>query len=235
MPTTPVRDRLLLAGAKLLEDSGGEDVSTRAICELAGVQAPTLYHHFGNKQGLLDAVVSHGFRDFLAAQREHGADGGNPVQEIREGWDRHVQFGLEHPMFYAYIYARVGRGTRCGVVSDVEAMLLEALEPAAKQGLLAIAPSDAAAEIMAASSGVIMSLITDPDDEPDLRMSAHVRDAVLDAVTTSERAEDRQEGAASTVASAAVTLASVLDDAPDVLSATETALLRDWLGRLSAR
>ena len=50
------RDRLLLAAAELLE--AGSAVSTRAVCDRAGVQAPTLYHHFGSKQGLIDAVAS---------------------------------------------------------------------------------------------------------------------------------------------------------------------------------
>jgi AcrR family transcriptional regulator len=45
------------------------EVSTRAICERAGVQAPTLYHHFGNKQALLDAVITHGFNRFLAVRK----------------------------------------------------------------------------------------------------------------------------------------------------------------------
>ncbi|MEU1597957.1 TetR/AcrR family transcriptional regulator [Streptomyces sp. NPDC005708] len=234
MQKTPVRDRLLLAGAQLLEASGGGDVSTRAICELAGVQAPTLYHHFGSKQGLLDAVVSHGFRSFLTTQDDSRASS-DPIQQIREGWDRHVQFGLEHPTFYAYIYARVGQGARCGVVTDVEAMLLKALEPAAQQGVLAIEPSDAAAEILAASSGVIMSLITDPEGGPDLRMSAHMRDAVLSAITAGNDAQSEPASAATTVASAAISLASVLDHAPDALSPPEMALLRDWLRRLAAR
>ena len=48
------RDRLLLAAAELLDAADGSEVSTRAICDRAGVQAPTLYHHFGSKQGLLD-------------------------------------------------------------------------------------------------------------------------------------------------------------------------------------
>jgi len=52
-----VVDRLLLAAGQLLHEAKGGNVSTRAICDRAGVQAPTLYHHFGSKQGLLDAVV----------------------------------------------------------------------------------------------------------------------------------------------------------------------------------
>ncbi|MFC4858617.1 TetR/AcrR family transcriptional regulator [Actinophytocola glycyrrhizae] len=59
MTDAPTRDRLLTAATELLTAS--PEVSTRAICERAGVQAPTLYHYFGNKQGLLAAVVEDRF------------------------------------------------------------------------------------------------------------------------------------------------------------------------------
>src|ERR1700686_5725930 len=106
------RDRLLLAAAQLLDEAGGGPVSTRQITERAGVQAPTLYHHFGSKQGLLDAVVSHGFRQFL---RQRRLAGGDPIDDIRQGWDSHVAFGLEFPSAYVHIYGNVKLGVPCGV------------------------------------------------------------------------------------------------------------------------
>jgi AcrR family transcriptional regulator len=229
---TPVRDRLLLAGAQLMEQAGSADVSTRAVCDLAGVQAPTLYHHFGSKEGLLDAVVSHGFRQFLSQGGEQISAPTDPIEVIRQGWDIHVQFGVQHPAFYAYIYGRVERGKRCGVVAEMEAMLLHALEPAARQGRLTVPPADAAAEVLAASSGVILTLITDSADEIDLRLSARVRDAILDSITTGGTNRKRTSVKV-TVASAAIALNSALEDAPPVLSDTEAALLQVWLDRLA--
>src|ERR1700757_661563 len=176
------RDRLLLAGAHLLDRAAGEDISTRAICELAGVQAPTLYHHFDGKQGLLDAVVSHGFRQFLKVRGSLGAGPDDALGVIREGWDRHVLFGLEHPTFYAHVYGHVRPGVPCGVISEVEAMLLDALEPAAGRGQLAVRPEAAAKEILAASTGVILTLIQQPPEERDLALSHRVRDAILASV-----------------------------------------------------
>ena len=51
-----VRTRILETAAGLLAQSADADVSTRAVCDAAGVTAPTLYHHFGDKDGLLAAV-----------------------------------------------------------------------------------------------------------------------------------------------------------------------------------
>ncbi len=228
------RDKLLHAAATLLDQSGGRAVSTRAICELAGVQAPTLYHHFGNKENLFNAVISHGFKEFLAERRE--TPSGDPIADIRDGWDTHVQFGLQYPEFYALIYGSVRPGVPCAVIADVEAMILEALRPAARQGRLRVSPEEAAAHVVAASSGVTLALIQQPAGQADLALSARVRDGVLTAITVgsetpSSDAADRSDA----LAAAAVALGAALGDAaPEAaLSPGETTLLRELLQRLS--
>lgn len=241
-PPSVTRDRILLAAAVLLDGAAetGGTVSTRAICDRAGVQAPTLYHHFGSRQQLLDEVVSHGFREYLdRRQRERGAvddDDADPLDDVREGWDAHVQFGLEHPSFYAMIYGDVQPGVACGVASEVEAMIRTALEPAARAGRLTVAPEQAAAEIVAASSGVTLSLIQQPPAARDATLSHRVREAVLGAATvgTTDTAAGAHPGGAPP-ASAAIALAAAVDAGAtgDALSPGETTLLRELLDRLS--
>jgi AcrR family transcriptional regulator len=207
----------LTAAAELLDAAAGAGVSTRAITERAGVQAPTLYHHFGSTRGLEDAVVTHGFKRFLA-DKEAGGTSSDPIDDIREGWDLHVRYGLENPSFYGLIYGRAIPGKPCGVVAAVEAMILRALEPAARAGRLRVPAEQAAREILAASTGVVLTLITQPGD--DLSLSHEVRDAVLARIVTT----------AGPVAQAAKALDAVLGQSE--LSEAETALMREWLGRL---
>lgn len=174
------RDRLLLAGAELLERAEGSTVSTRAITEKAGVQAPTLYHHFGSKQALLDEVVSHGFRRFLESDPSPADEAGR-ISAVARAWDTHVRFGVKHPGFYAHIYARVEPGYRCGLVAVVEQMLLDALQQT--RSLLTVSPGEAAKMILAASTGVTMTLISELDGDPDWQLSERVRDALLASIT----------------------------------------------------
>jgi len=150
------RDRLLLAAAQLLDEAGGDDVSTRAICDRAGVSAPTLYHHFGNKQGLVDAVLDHGFTRYTAA----GTPGGDtdPIDAVRAGWDAHVRFGLEQPTFYVLLYGRVRPGIPCGVTGPATTMLTGLLDTAARSGRLRVPPAEAAAQILAANVGATLGL-----------------------------------------------------------------------------
>jgi AcrR family transcriptional regulator len=54
----PGRDSLLAAASALFAEFGYDAVTTRQILERAGVEAPSLYHHFGSKLGLYRAVLS---------------------------------------------------------------------------------------------------------------------------------------------------------------------------------
>src|SRR6266704_5120121 len=105
------RERIINAAAALLAESAGEPVSTRAICQAAGIAAPTLYHHFGDKQGLLEAVVAHGFERYLADKRAMPA-AADPLQRLRDGWDLHIEFGRAYPGFYVLMYGAARPGHR---------------------------------------------------------------------------------------------------------------------------
>jgi AcrR family transcriptional regulator len=228
------RDRLLRAAAELLDAAEGGEVSTRAICERAGAQAPTLYHHFGSKQGLVDAVITHGFKQFLAERTENGQDDRDPIADIREGWDLHVRYGLENPSFYTLIYGRARPGQPCAVVSEVEAMILKALQPAARTRRLRIAPVLAARQILAASTGVTLALIAQPPEARDLSLSDQVRDAILDGITTPAGTRPKPDHDDASLASAAIALLGSLGQEPVTLSPGESALLHELLTRLSA-
>src|SRR4029077_257614 len=102
----------------------------------------------------------------------------------------------DHPTFYALLYGRVEPGKPCTVTGPAQAMLVDLLTGAARQGRLKAAPVDAAAQILAANVGVTLSLIAQPPDARDLRLSARVRDVALagvlaDAPGPMERREER--------------------------------------------
>ncbi|RDI35146.1 TetR/AcrR family transcriptional regulator [Lentzea flaviverrucosa] len=213
------RDRLLLAAAEMLD--GGGTVSTRAVCERAGVQAPTLYHHFGSKQGLIDAVLNHGFTQYTAVESS-----GDPLGDLREGWDRHVRFGLEHPSFYGLLYGRAEPGKPCAVTAPAHAALRERFTEAATRGLLKVPADDAAEQVLAANVGVTLTLISQP--EPDFALSERVREAALAGVLRAPTT-----GGAATRASTALTLRALVADDPADLTPGERALLGELLDRLA--
>nr|EJI96425.1 transcriptional regulator, TetR family [Rhodococcus sp. JVH1] len=225
------RDRLLNAAAQLLDEAKGKPVSTRAVCDLAGVQAPTLYHHFGSKQGLFDAVVEYGFGQYIRGTNRRGDD---PVDDLRHGWDDHVRYGLDNPSFYVLLYGRIAPGEPCAVTSVAEAKLLELLTEIARQGRLRVTPAVAAGQFVAANVGMTLHLIAQPEGRADLALSRELRDNVIAGLirpapaVTSEASREVVENAQA--------LADALDaDAGrSGLSAGELLLMREWLDRLVA-
>ncbi|ADM08383.1 transcriptional regulatory protein [Parvularcula bermudensis HTCC2503] len=51
------REALIASALSLVKERGYAALSVSAICKRAGVSAPSLYHHFGDKAGLLLALI----------------------------------------------------------------------------------------------------------------------------------------------------------------------------------
>ena len=219
------KDRLLVAATDLM--SSGKDFSTREVLAAAEVTAPTLYHHFGSKQGLIDAVAQHGFAQYVPKT----APGADAVDAIGDGWDQHVEFGLDHPRFYARLYGNIEPGTPCAVTAPALDMLLLILEPAAAAGRLTVDPTKAAGRILAANVGVTLSLIGQPESQRDPELSTAVRRAVLSSVFVPDPAAPSPDRS---VAAQAVALAAGLRSTDIPLSDGERAMLGELLERVAS-
>ena len=226
--------RLLRAAAELLANSAGAPVSTREITQLAGVSAPTLYHHFGDKEGLFDAVVTAGFEEYVAGERDF-APSGQPLEDIRRMWDNHVQFGLNQPELYLVMFGNIRPESRPAIVADAEALMEEMLNKAAAAGQLSVQPREAARSILAANVGVTLMLIAEAVADRNLDLSTMTRDAMIFAVS-SDQAEQNgaQVSGKSSVVVAAIALNAALQAShSDQLSSSELKLFLEWLHRIS--
>ncbi len=77
------RERLLAAAVRLFGAKGYAATTVRDILRAAGVTAPVLYYHFGNKEGLWRALVREGVAKLGVAQDEAMAAAGSAVDRIR--------------------------------------------------------------------------------------------------------------------------------------------------------
>ncbi len=223
------RERVLIAAADLLAEGGPDAVSTRAVAAAAGVQAPTLYRLFGDKKGLLEAVTAYGFERYLAGKQELAATD-DPVEDLRRGWDLHVEFGLSHPAFYTLMYGAVHPGERPATAAETHQILQAMLERVARTSRLRVPLDTAAQMIHAAAVGVTLTLITSPGGACDATLSTRTRDAILAALTT----ESLGPAGEAPVAAHAVALQAALPAQPDTLTPAEAALLCEWLQRLAS-
>jgi AcrR family transcriptional regulator len=226
------RTKMLHAAERLLNASPDRDITTREVCEAAGVGQPVLYRQFGDKNGLLRALVDHGFDRYLATKRAAVASD-DPVADLRRGWDTHVSFALEHPAVYRLMFSP-GFDTVPDAAGEAMDILRRDLSRCAEAGLLAADVDLAAQAIMAANVGVALSLVTQPDRYANPALSHRVRDAVhRDLLTAEAFAEARARSAG--LESAANQLAALLAAQQDVaLTEAERALLAEWLTALAA-
>jgi AcrR family transcriptional regulator len=233
------RTRILRAAATLLAKAPEADISTRAICDAAGIGAPVLYRQFGDKEGLLSAVVDFGFEQYLASKRAMKPTR-DPVRDLLDGWDNHMAFARENPNFYRLMYSP-GLSTPPAAAREAHSLLLGVLERCAAAGKLTTTPDRAAQMIMSANAGAALSVITRPTIYTDPKFIDQLRDAVVGSVLTDEAraALHRRATKASpntAVAGTAATLAAQLRKTrPEILTAAERALLQQWLAALSER
>jgi AcrR family transcriptional regulator len=228
MDARATRGRIVEAAAELLATGGREAVSTRAVSAAAGVQAPTIYRLFGDKQGLLDAVAGHGVAEYLHAKtvRERDPD---PVADLRRGWDLHVGFGLAHPALYALVFGGPRPGSESPAERQSAAVLAGMIRRIAEAGRLRVSEERAVHLVHSTGRGITLTLIGMAPERRDTALSEFARESVIATVTT--------DGPARTASGigpvpAAVTLRAHLPELT-VLSDAERRLLREWLDRVA--
>jgi len=219
------RAQLVEVAAHLLATKGPDAVTTRSVALAAGVQAPTIYRLFGDKSGLLDAVVEHGFTNYMA--RKHPDADSDPVESLRAGWELHVGFGLANPELFRLMHTAL-RTPESRAAAATGARVLQArVHRVAEAGRLRVTERRAVELIQAAGTGVVLTLINQAGDERDDTLADTAWESVCATILT-----NASIAAITDPAAAAVTLRAALPDLT-TLTAAERALLGDWLDRIA--
>jgi AcrR family transcriptional regulator len=220
-----LRSDIIGAATALLSSEGPGAVTTRAVATGAGVQAPTIYRLFGDKEGLFDAVAEQVFSSYVEAKlgEEHSDD---PVADLRVGWETHIGFGLANPGLFALL-AQPERGARSPAAAAGLDVLRSRVQRVAAAGRLKVGERRAVDMIHAAGTGVVLTLLSSPEEERDPGLSEATYQAVLRSIITDAPVVPPHDRAA-----AASALRTSLDGVP-TLSPAERALLTEWLDRIA--
>jgi AcrR family transcriptional regulator len=218
------RTNLIEVAARLLASGGPEAVTTRSVALAAGVQAPTIYRLFGDKNGLLDAVVEHGLTNYV--DQKHLDPGADPVESLRAGWDLHVGFGLANPALFRLMHTALGTPDGQAAAERGTRVLRERIRRVAAAGRLRVSERRAEELVRAAGTGVVFTLIEQPAGERDEGLPTAAWESVCGVILTGDRPPTGTGPAA-----AAVTLRAALPDLAEFTPA-ERQLLDEWLNRL---
>ena len=223
------RARIVEVAAGLLATAGTAAVTTRAVAEQAGVQAPTIYRLFGDKDGLLDAVTEHVMATHVAAktalEEVAVAADHDPVDELRTSWLAQIDFGLANPAVFRML-SEPGRVRQSPAARSGQRVLESRVHRVATTGRLRVSEARAVGMVQAAGVGVIQVLLTTEPEHRDPGLPESVYDAVLAQILTD--APVHADDGPTAAAVAFRTLAPGLE----ALTAAERELLVEWLDRV---
>ncbi|MRS04084.1 TetR/AcrR family transcriptional regulator [bacterium] len=94
------RATILDQALALFSERGYDAVGVQEICDAAGITKPTLYHYFGSKRGLLEAILELNFSELktrLAVASNYRGDLPFTLQSVAETY---FSFADEYQKFY---------------------------------------------------------------------------------------------------------------------------------------
>ncbi|MDJ0787471.1 MAG: TetR/AcrR family transcriptional regulator [Myxococcota bacterium] len=94
-----MRRQILDATEALLLEAGYDGFSIRKLVVRCGYTAPTIYHHFGDKPGLIDALLEERFR-ILHDQIRRVDTQAAPEDQLRQMGLAVIGFARSHPAHY---------------------------------------------------------------------------------------------------------------------------------------
>ncbi len=225
------RSTVVDVAARLLRDHGPAAVTTRGVAEAAGVQPPTIYRLFGDKDGLLEAVAEHVMAAYVSAKAATvaaaSADDVDPLDDLRAGWRTQIDFGVANPALFRLLSDpdRVADSPAARAGRDV---LAARVHRVAVTGRLRVGERRAVDLVQAGGIGVIQTLLATPPEQRDPGLADAMFEAVLGRLLT-DTPDHTGSGAGGTTATA-VALRAVAPGL-DVLSPAERRLLSEWLDR----
>jgi len=162
--------------ARLFATQGFDATSVRMIVEAAGVTKPTLYYHFGSKEGLAQALLNRPLAGLAESLHEIAASGGDAVSVLERLFEAHFAFCREEPdrarFYYAICFGPLATGLAGDLMrfgSQFDGTIVEAIRRLAVAGV--VAPGRGA-DLLRTCRGLITSAVMEflykPDNDNDL-------------------------------------------------------------------
>ena len=138
-----LRQALIEAGLAELEAGERGDVSLRELARRVGVSANASYRHFADKEALLVALATEGFRRFGAAQAT--AARSHPAEPFRAAGRAYVDFARANPALFRLMFGRFTSSHRepeleeaaTGAYDGLRGFIAQELGPRANEAALA--------------------------------------------------------------------------------------------------
>lgn len=107
-----LREEVLDAAEQLMVDAASADaVSIRAISQVVGVTAPSIYRHFADRDALVLAACERAYNRFDDYIDKAAADATDPLHDIKSRALAYVRWALDNPGQYRVLFMLPGTHT----------------------------------------------------------------------------------------------------------------------------
>jgi AcrR family transcriptional regulator len=105
MKEVPTAERIAAEALKILEEEGESGVSMRRLAKAVGITPMAIYHHFPNREALLNFVVDREFDKFLGYIEKRSMRG--PAGSQLAGcMDSYMDYAFDRPRIFDYVFSQ---------------------------------------------------------------------------------------------------------------------------------
>lgn len=97
------RDKILQAALALFTERGFHNTPTSLIAKEAGVATGTLFHHFKNKDELVNTLYLEVKTKLVTALKDDFVAGDSTEEKLKSTWVNGVHWGIMHPKEFQFI------------------------------------------------------------------------------------------------------------------------------------
>jgi AcrR family transcriptional regulator len=143
-----LKNALIEAGAKILSEEGAAALTLRKVARQAGVSHSAPYAHFADKQALIAAISTEGFKKLYAKTAAViEAHVGNPLQQLIEAAWAYIEFSINNPSYFRIMFSSVLEKEKdypefVEISQQTFAQVVEIVAACQKAGILRPAPDD---------------------------------------------------------------------------------------------
>lgn len=178
---TQVRRAILQAAEALLVEGGHEGFSMRRLAARCGYTVPTVYHHFGDKSGLLNALLEERYGQ-LTRRLRRVVRGHDPEEDVREVISDFVRFSLANPSHYRLIMSQPPTEANPPAhEAEARALLEVPLEQLRDEGRLRVENRELAIQVI---SSMLHGLIQLQTSWPDYDWTPELLETSIDTLLT---------------------------------------------------
>ena len=186
-----VRQSILDAADELLNEAGVAGFSMRGLAARCGCTAPTIYHYFRDKTGLIESAVEARLEQFMRELNSRPRSD-DPVATLRSIGAALAHFGVRHPSHYQLLVPE-GRDTESPSRAELIRVASEALQDLVRRGDLREGELERLRQgVWSLIHGFILLQTSRPDEEWEPDLLDHSLDALIRGSLRSGRAARRE-------------------------------------------